>query len=110
MVDESAIAALRCSNKPVKFISKSLGVKRDTIEKIIKKWIGDTEPFIIDLIKGRKSKNNPSVNEIMPLLNDDIDKILKNELVLDYIARHHSDYHDRLMDCIRYKIYIKINS
>ncbi|AAT43947.1 hypothetical protein [Picrophilus oshimae] len=110
MVDELSIAELRCANKPVKFISKRLGIKRDVIEKIIKKWIVETEPFINDKISGRKSQSNPSVSDLMPLMNLDIDDLLKNDAVLDYIARHHGDYHDRLMDCIRYKIYIKINS
>ena len=33
---EEAIAGLRCVNKPVKQIAKTLGVKKDAIEKIIK--------------------------------------------------------------------------
>jgi hypothetical protein len=35
-----------------------------------------------------------------------VEELLKNDDVLDYIALHMSDYHDRLMDCIRYKVYI----
>ncbi len=101
---EEAVAGLRCVNKPVKSISKTLGVKKDEIEKIIKHWIIDTEPFIDELIKNRKAKKKPATDEMLKLVKIDINDILKNEKILDYIAIKRSDYHDRFMDCIRYKI------
>lgn len=101
---EEAVAGLRCVNKPVKSIAKTLGVKKDEIEKIIKHWIIDTEPFIENLIKNRKTGKKPTTDEMLKLVKMNVADLLKNEKVLDYIAIKRSDYHDRFMDCIRYKI------
>ncbi|MGC8608421.1 MAG: hypothetical protein ACP5UV_00960 [Thermoplasmata archaeon] len=105
-VDE--IVKLRCMNKPVKYISKKLGIPRDRIERIITENIQATDPFINDLVKGRKIENFNVVNMIDIGINDFSCKtaaeILHNERVLDYIALKMKDHHDRMMDCIRYVI------
>ncbi len=102
---EEAIAEFRCTNKPVKLISKTLGVKKDDIEKIIKHWIIHTNLYIEDLIKNRKTKNNPSIDDMLKLVKTDSKELVKNGQILDYIARNRNNHHDRFMDCIRYKIY-----
>jgi hypothetical protein len=106
---EAEIAQMRCENKPVKIIAKKLGVNRDDIEATIKKWINYTDEFLYNAVKNRKIKNpkvDPGfiVNSIQ-----NVEDLLKNDDVLDYITIHRTDYHDRLMDCIRYKIYKYLN-
>ncbi|AWR95940.1 hypothetical protein [Acidianus brierleyi] len=106
---EAKIAQMRCENKPVKLIAKKLGINRDDIEAIIKKWINNTDDFLNDIIKNRKVKNPKADPGFIVNSIQDLEELLKNDDVLDYIAVHRSDYHDRLMDCIRYKIYRYLN-
>ena len=61
---EEAVAGLRCVNKPVKQIAKTLGIKKDEIEKIIKEWILQTDPYISELIRERKVNNVPDTGEM----------------------------------------------
>ena len=107
---EEAIAGLRCVNKPVKQIARTLGVKKDSIEKIIKDWIMDTDPYINELIVERKVNNIPDANEMKLLVKMDTDDILGDKRILDYIAKKRNDHHDRFMDCIRYKIKIMLEN
>jgi len=106
---EEKIAQMRCENKPVKLIAKKLGINRDDIEAIIKKWINYSEKFLDNIIKNRRVKNPKADLGFIVNSIQDIEELLKNDDVLDYIAIHRSDYHDRLMDCIRYKIYKYLN-
>ncbi len=107
---EFAVAQLRCENKPVKQIAKHLGVKKDEIEKIIKYWIGVTDPYIDKLIGKRSVSSLPNTKEmISKLMHSSTDEILNSPEILDYIAKKRNDHHDRFMDCIRYKIRIKID-
>ncbi|ARM76495.1 hypothetical protein [Acidianus manzaensis] len=102
---EMQIALMRCQNKPVKQIAKKLGVNREDIEAVIKKWISYTDKYLEELTKNRKIKNNkPDPGLILNMIQN-VEELLKNDDILDYIALHRSDYHDRYMDCIRYKIY-----
>ncbi len=107
---EEAIAGLRCVNKPVKQIAKTLGVKKDAIEKIIRDWIFDTEPYINGIIGERKVNNIPDAREMKLLVKMDIDGMLSDNRILDYIAKKRNDHHDRFMDCIRYKIKIMLEN
>ncbi len=107
---EEAIADLRCANKPVKSISKKLGVKKDDIEKVIKQWIICADQYIGQLVKDRRALGSPPKEEMLELAKLGINEMLKNGAVLDYIARNRSDYHDRFMDCIRHKICIMIKN
>ncbi|WP_276929912.1 hypothetical protein [Ferroplasma acidiphilum] len=107
---EEAIAGLRCVNKPVKQIAKTLGVKKDAIEKIIKDWIIDTDPYINGLIGERKVNNIPDTNEMKLLVQMETGDLLSDKRILDYIAKKRNDHHDRFMDCIRYKIKIMLEN
>jgi len=107
---EEAVAGLRCVNKPVKSISKTLGVKKDEIEKIIKHWIINTNPFLDELVKNRKARRKPNTKEMLKLVKMDVNDLLKNDDILDYIAVKRNDYHDRFMDCIRYKINLMLEN
>ncbi|MEM0140240.1 MAG: hypothetical protein QXZ44_06490 [Ferroplasma sp.] len=107
---EFAIAQFRCINKPVKQIAKTLGIKKDVIEKIIKYWIADTDPFIINLVGKREVHSIPDTGKMVILLHNDIDKLLAMPEILDYIAKKRGDHHDRFMDCLRYKIKMKISA
>ncbi|MFG1389870.1 hypothetical protein [Acidiplasma sp.] len=103
--DEEIIASFRCKNKPVKYIAKNTGIKREEIEKIIKRWIIETDPYLDGILKKYKSSKNVSGSDIAELIQGDPNIFLQNEDVLDYIARNRGNHHDRYMDCIRYKIY-----
>jgi|GEM_PF-1788400 len=103
---EEAVAGLRCVNKPVKQIAKTLGVKKDSIEKIIKDWILYTEPYIDKLIGERKVNSIPDAREMKLLVKMATEDLLSDKRILDYIAKKRNDHHDRFMDCIRYKIKI----
>jgi hypothetical protein len=105
---EEAVAGLRCVNKPVKQIAKTLGIKKDEIEKIIKEWIIKTDPYISELVKERKANAIPDAGEMKLLVKMDTGDILNDKRVLNYIARKRNDHHDRFMDCIRYKIKIML--
>ncbi|PYB68842.1 hypothetical protein DMB44_01910 [Thermoplasma sp. Kam2015] len=101
---EEMVAELRCENKSVKQIMKTLSLRKEEIEKMIKNWIIETDPFIEKMVKGRKVSSSPDVNKISQLIKQDIREILDDPLALDYIAKKRSDHHDRFMDCIRFKI------
>ncbi|MFP3163489.1 MAG: hypothetical protein RXQ75_06625 [Acidianus hospitalis] len=103
---EEKIAQMRCENRPVKQIAKKLGVNRDDIETVIKKWISYTDEYLKELVKNRKVRNPKADPGFIVNVTTSVEELLKNDEVLDYIALHISDYHDRLMDCIRYKVYI----
>ncbi|EQB69024.1 MAG: hypothetical protein AMDU4_FER2C00292G0002 [Ferroplasma sp. Type II] len=105
---EEAVAGLRCVNKPVKQIAKTLGIKKDEIEKIIKEWILQTDPYISELIRERKVNNIPDTGEIKLLVKMDINNLLNDPRILDYIAKKRNDHHNRFMDCVRYKIKIML--
>jgi len=107
---EEAVAGLRCVNKPVKQIAKTLGVKKDSIEKIIKDWILDTESFINKLIGERKVNSIPDAREMKLLVKMAPEDLLNDKRILDYIAKKRNDHHDRFMDCIRYKIKIMLEN
>ncbi|BCU71229.1 hypothetical protein [Stygiolobus caldivivus] len=107
---EAKIAQMRCENRPVKVIAKRLGLNREDIELVIQKWILSTDPFIEEIIKGRKVKN-PKVDPSLKVnFVSNVEELLKDDDVLDYIALHWTDHHDRLMDCIRYKIYVYLKT
>jgi hypothetical protein len=106
---EEAVAGLRCVNKPVKQIAKTLSVRKDDIEKIIKDWIIETEPFLDKLVRERKVRNVPDTKKMISLMKDNTETIIKNPEILDYIAKKRNDHHDRFMDCIRYKIKIYLD-
>ncbi len=105
---EEEIASLRGMNKSVKSISKTLGVRKDEIERIISKWIINTNPYIEALVKNRRATRDIPTKEMIELVKMDVNNLVKNEDLLDYMARKKGDYHDRFMDCIRYKIYIML--
>ncbi|MCY0851375.1 hypothetical protein [Thermoplasma acidophilum] len=101
---EESIAKLRCENKPVKQIMKILSIRKDDVEKVIEGWIIDTDPFIEEIVKGRKISNLPDSQKLLSLVNKDAEYILSDPDILDYIAKRRNDHHDRFMDCIRFKI------
>ncbi|EZQ10546.1 MULTISPECIES: hypothetical protein [Acidianus] len=104
------IAKLRCMNKPVKYIAKRVGMDRDDVEKYISDLIIKTDPFLKEIVKGRKASS--TLFDISPLIEmsdlsvDYAKLLLGNEKVLDYVAVKMNDHHDRYMDCIRYHAYI----
>ncbi|WOE51677.1 hypothetical protein [Sulfuracidifex metallicus] len=104
------VSIRRCKNRPVKAIAKELGMNREDVEKIISKLIRDTNPYLDELVKGRKI--NTITIDISPLVEkSDFTKeyaqtLLNDDRVLDYIAMKRGDYHDRLMDCIRYHVFL----
>ena len=106
--DEEIIASFRCKNKPVKYIAKSSGIKKSEIEKIIKRWITATDPYLDGILEKWASSKNVSESDISELIQGTPEYFLKNKDVLDYIARNRGNHHDRYMDCIRYKIYARI--
>ncbi len=112
MEKNEEIARLRCMNKPVKYISKKLGLSRDYIEKVIRENIEATDPFIENLIKGRKIKkfDSGAMFHIKDLdfSAEGAEKILNDDDALDYIALKMKDHHDRMMDCLRYLIILYI--
>jgi hypothetical protein len=107
---EEAVAGLRCVNKPVKQISKTLGIKKDIIEKIIKEWIMDTDPYINELVRERKVHAIPDTGSMKSLVKMNAEDLLNDKRILDYIAKKRNDHHDRFMDCIRYKIKIMLEN
>ncbi|AWR97729.1 hypothetical protein DFR86_09345 [Acidianus sulfidivorans JP7] len=103
---EMQIALMRCQNKPVKQIAKKLGINKEDIEAVIKKWIVYTDKYLENLIKNRKIKNNKVDPGLVLNMIQNTEELLKNDDILDYISLHRTDYHDRYMDCIRYKVYM----
>ena len=106
---EEAVAGLRCMNKPVKQIARALAVRKDDIEKIIKDWIIETDPFLDKLLRERKVKSIPDPKKMISLMKNSTEAIIENPEILDYIAKKRNDHHDRFMDCIRYKIKIYLD-
>lgn len=101
---EEAVAGLRCVNKPVKQIARTLSVGKDDIEKIIKDWIIETDPFLDKLVRERKVTNIPDAKRMISLMKNNVELLIETPEILDYIAKKRNDHHDRFMDCIRYKI------
>lgn len=101
---EESIAKLRCENKPVKQITKILSVNRDDVEKLIKSWIMETDPFLEGIVKGRKVSTQIDQRRLLSLEDKTAEYILSDPEILDYIAKKRNDHHDRFMDCIRFKI------
>ena len=106
---EEAVAGLRCMNKPVKQIARTLAVRKDDIEKIIKDWIIETDPFLDKLVRERKVKSVPDTKKMISLMKNDTETMIEDPEILDYIAKKRNDHHDRFMDCIRYKIKIYLD-
>ncbi|MCY0849793.1 hypothetical protein [Sulfuracidifex metallicus] len=104
------VSIRRCKNRPVRAIAKELGMNREDVEKIISKLIRDTNPYLDELVKGRKI--NTITIDISPLVEkSDFTKeyaqiLLNDDRVLDYVAMKRGDHHDRLMDCIRYHVFL----
>lgn len=104
------IAIMRCRDRPVKYIAKTLGMKREEVERIIAEVIRVTDPHISRLLEGRVvDKERTEVAGILEMSDLSVDYakyILSNETVLDYMALKWRDHHDRYMDCIRFRLYL----
>jgi hypothetical protein len=102
---EEGVANLRGINKSVKYITKKLGLKKDAVEQVIATWILKSDPYIDEMISGKKSEFNPTPFEMVELIKklDDAD-LFKNEKILSYIMLHRTDHHDRFMDYLRFKL------
>ena len=105
---EEDVARLRCQNKSVKFISKKLSMKRDDIERIIKQWIIDTDHYIEQSVSGHKLQKIPDANSVLEAIMSKSNIVPLQGEILDYVALHRSNHHDRMMDCIRFHILISI--
>ena len=44
------------------------------------------------------------------LVKMDVNSLLNDTKILDYMAKKRNDHHDRFMDCIRYKIKIMLEN
>ncbi|MGC8516121.1 MAG: hypothetical protein ACP5OC_08320 [Thermoplasmata archaeon] len=101
---EREVAQLRCENKSVKFISKKLAMNRNDIERIITRWIIETDYYIDKAVSGHKSTGNPDPRHISAVILSGSNILPMDGEILDYATLHRSDHHDRIMDCIRYHI------
>ena len=104
------VAHLRCQNKSVKYISKKLSIKRDDIERMIAQWIIDTDYYIEHAVSGHKIDKNPDANSVLEAINSSSTIIPLQGEILDYVALHRSNHHDRIMDCIRFHLLKAIKS
>lgn len=105
-MDIDKIFELRCKNKSVKYISKRMGISVPDIERKIAENIMETDEIIGEIIKKRGKVESFKKNPLLELDSEKmtIDRILNDQDIIDYICLKASDYHDRLMDCIRYII------
>lgn len=101
---EEKVASLRCDNKSVLFISKRLAMNTEKIERIISQWIIETDNFIKESVSGHKLQKIPDPNSVRQMIKAHPNLIPLEGEVLDYVAIHHSDHHDRIMDSIRFHI------
>ena len=101
---EEDVARLRCENKSVKFISKKLSMRREEIERIIAQWIIDTDYYIEKSVSRHKLQRNPDPNSVSEIIMSNSNIIPLQGEILDYVALHRSNHHDRMMDCIRFHI------
>jgi len=101
---EEEVAQLRCNNKSVKYISRKLSLGRDDIERIITQWIINTDHYIEKAVSGHKVQRNPEAFSVLDAIKSTANIVPLHGEVLDYVSLHRSDHHDRLMDCIRFRI------
>lgn len=101
---EEEIARLRCENKSVKFISKKLSINRVDIERTIAQWIIDTDKFIEESVSGHKLQKVPDPKSVFEAIISNPNVIPLQGKILDYVALHRSNHHDRIMDCIRFHV------
>ena len=62
------------------------------------------------MIRERKVNTIPDTGEMKLLVKMDVNSLLNDTKILDYMAKKRNDHHDRFMDCIRYKIKIMLEN